>query len=384
MEYFKSLPDDITLEILTRLPAESVLESKLVCKNWRSLVSHHPLFSRMHLQYVNHPSDPGNLGFLVRDHDFDDLDQVQGLTLWYLDYNDKLESKPVQRITRFNFTPPPRHFWVVGSVHGLICLGRGPSFLICNPITREYVLLPEIKRDQDEGIDIDFSCMSGFCYVSSTNEYKVIRIDADMNPSIVHIYTLGSGNGWRKLGNNFSSEWCHFHWNDAALYWLDDELKMIGTFDFVEEKFGEFISPPPLPPDSEWFCCHLGVLDGSLYFIGNVDLIEDDIHDSWLFKPKNNDNAMKKGDGHRALGWSQEFKVEKTRLLEVAKSCGAFNLYWYHLSSYNIKASTSKMLVDFKQRNCKLIPHKNTLVSLKEFGELDTKTMETVERHKEP
>ncbi|XP_026423356.1 uncharacterized protein LOC113319310 [Papaver somniferum] len=56
MDYFKSLPVESTLDILTRLPTESVRECKLVCSNWRNLVPNHPSFSKMHFHYVNHPS----------------------------------------------------------------------------------------------------------------------------------------------------------------------------------------------------------------------------------------------------------------------------------------------------------------------------------------
>ncbi|KAI3840892.1 hypothetical protein MKX03_008577 [Papaver bracteatum] len=36
--HIKNLPDDILLDIVSRLPVESVLECKLVCKRWQKLL----------------------------------------------------------------------------------------------------------------------------------------------------------------------------------------------------------------------------------------------------------------------------------------------------------------------------------------------------------
>lgn len=67
IDYFKFLPEEIVLDILSR-PAESVLLSKLVCTTWRNIVSSHPWFSKMYLHHLNHPShavQSGKLGFLA-------------------------------------------------------------------------------------------------------------------------------------------------------------------------------------------------------------------------------------------------------------------------------------------------------------------------------
>ncbi|XP_026434621.1 probable F-box protein At1g53815 [Papaver somniferum] len=54
MDYFKFLPLEITLDILTRLPAESIMDCKSVSKSWTSAVGH-PSFSK--LRHLNHPAD---------------------------------------------------------------------------------------------------------------------------------------------------------------------------------------------------------------------------------------------------------------------------------------------------------------------------------------
>ncbi|XP_026423547.1 uncharacterized protein LOC113319518 [Papaver somniferum] len=56
MEMFDNLPKDIILDILTRLPTETVLDSKLVCKPWRDVV-HLPPFSQIHLDRLKYAAN---------------------------------------------------------------------------------------------------------------------------------------------------------------------------------------------------------------------------------------------------------------------------------------------------------------------------------------
>lgn len=50
-----------------------------------------------------------------------------------------------------------------------------------------------------------------------------------------------------------------------------------------------------------------------------------------------------------------------------------------HISVQNVETSTSKSIVDFKEHFGGIVPHINTLVSLKELGEEDIKVMESLE-----
>ncbi|XP_026457628.1 F-box protein At5g18160-like [Papaver somniferum] len=251
MEYFRILPVEITLDILARLPTEAVLECKLVSKTWNNLVSH-PSFSRIHFHH-NPPStaESGKLSVLALTGD---------AKFHYFDYTENHGSTPIVRIRRMNLPSPWESVRFVSSCNGLLCLSESPrsqvTIVICNPITREHVRLPQIKFDCD--ID-DVYGTSGFGYVSSTNEYKVVVI-VSTTVVEVHIYTLGSVNGWRKLENLYEYLLdCIFHWDqgvfaDGALYWKDIEPEMITAFELAEKEFDELLPPPPLPPEpeSEW------------------------------------------------------------------------------------------------------------------------------------
>ncbi|XP_026420586.1 F-box/kelch-repeat protein At3g23880-like [Papaver somniferum] len=303
MDYFKILPEEITLDILTRLPVESVLESKLF----------------------------------------------------------------------------------VGSFNGLICLlthAENQPFWICNPITREYVTLPKIKRDcfhTDE-----YGCwMFGFGYVSSTSEYKVVVIYVSKTETHVEvrIYTIGSGNGWKKLGK-FNYGWSPYNslgiYVSGALYWVDRKVEMIIIFNLAEEKFAEHLLPPPLVQDRRYRTIGW-VLNGFLSFVVFVAADRySRFYDIWLLKNKNENHDMKEGEEHQSFVWSKKFRIDDSQLLAVTKGDGVFTYSSNYLSIYDRKTSTSKKLVKFTNA-IEVYPHQNTLVSLKQLGEEDTKIMESFE-----
>ncbi|XP_026420268.1 F-box protein DOR-like [Papaver somniferum] len=155
MAFCKILPMEITLDIFGRVPNESVLDCKLVCTSWNNLLRH-PSFSRMYLYIFIHPSNfgahSGKLGFLALTFMND--------SFWYFEYNENHDQStpPIQRITRINFTPPFTRVKYLSSCNGLIFLARYPyleaaSLCICNPSTKEHVLIPEIERDWDTNDD---------------------------------------------------------------------------------------------------------------------------------------------------------------------------------------------------------------------------------------
>ncbi|XP_026398324.1 putative F-box protein At1g19160 [Papaver somniferum] len=271
----------------------------------------------------------------------------------------------------------------VGSINGLMCIARGPSVCICNPITREYVMLPEINRDCGDYYDF---WASSFGYVSSTNEYKVVVIYVSERKTHVEvrIYTIGSGTGWRNIGKfNFGSNLHNSKkvlFANGALYWMDDGSGKVVTFDLAEEKFFENLSPPPLPQDGE--CCHnrIWVLNGSLFY-AVVDE-EDGFFDLQLLEKKNNNHDMKVSDQHQSLGWSKWFRVDDREVLAFTKRDAVLTYRYWYINIYHTKTSTSKGLAQFKNMVHQVSPHKNTLVSLKEQGEKDTRIMESDEIEK--
>lgn len=173
MEYFNNLPLEITLEILSRVPTEWILDCKLVSKTWRNHIRHSS-FSKMHLHHLNHDDDYGKLGFFATTcfgwkREF----------FWYFEYNENHESEtPIERIRRINLNPPfLGQPGFLSSCNGLICLSRlylVEFTYIFNPITREYIIM-------DHGVN-------GFGYVASTDEYKIVRVRYDKQNQFTEVY----------------------------------------------------------------------------------------------------------------------------------------------------------------------------------------------------
>ncbi|XP_026447371.1 F-box protein At3g07870-like [Papaver somniferum] len=384
MEYFNSLPEEITLDIISRLQTEWVLECKLVCTNWRNLIRH-PSFSKKQLHHLNHPAaDSGKMGFIAVTYfkgENENSQYFEHENFRYFEYNENHES--VDRITKFNFKLPfGNDIEFIGSCNGLICLHHSRYSLpgktcICNPITRQYIMLPEINI-----VGMVRETNHGFGYVSSTNDYKVVRIMSVEETKFkeVHVYTLGSGNGWRNLGKFDFGDFGGGVFFSGALYWLDYELKMIVHFDLAEEKFCKLpLSPPPLSNSDSYY--RLRVLDGCLSFaIGRYDYeFEATCWDVWLLKNTDDNHGMKAREGLQSLGWSKVFRACGDELFAVTKSSDVLTHSGKHINIYDPEASTLKMIVDLKEFISGVFTHKNTLVSLKEFGEEGMKIMESVE-----
>ncbi|MCL7022559.1 hypothetical protein MKW94_014227, partial [Papaver nudicaule] len=115
------LPSDVVLEILSRLPVESVLDCKLVCKRLLNLLSDRwDQFAKMHhqqqlLQIACHGGDASSSSTgLLFSFEVDEEDETMGARLYYGDkYNDemniheKLSYKTLQKTSvRFSRKAP--------------------------------------------------------------------------------------------------------------------------------------------------------------------------------------------------------------------------------------------------------------------------------------
>lgn len=218
MRNFNHLQSEIMLDIITRLPVDSILNCKLVCRPWRDLVSHHPSFYQMYISHLNHSTDSGKLSFLVEAEN----------QFHYFEYDENNKGTPIDSIRRININPAFENvdYFHYGSVNGLIYpyKWRDHPSCICNPVTREYVMLP--TPETSYGVNEHIHVSSGFGYVSLTNEYKVVelyKLWRDNASLKVAVYTLGSGKGWRCVGRfldykNFQElqwSWCVCKWSAA-------------------------------------------------------------------------------------------------------------------------------------------------------------------------
>ncbi|XP_026412241.1 F-box protein At3g07870-like [Papaver somniferum] len=320
----KSLPPDIILDILSRLPTESVLDCKLVCKRLLSLLtSRRNQFAEMHhrrqlLQLAN--GEFGNaaasssvvkMGLMFSILLDEEKDSV-GPRLYYGDkYNDEMnihDSFSYKTLKKTSISYPliktgiPKNV-IVGSLNGLICLNRyhdgilDPIY-ICNPMTGEYVKLPKHTLSPQNYIGA-----FGFGYIHSiTTVYKVVRIYyekfEDYAVGEVQVYTIGSGSGWRTIGR--TSYYLCFPQHvgifaNGALNWLEN--KNIVAFSLADEEFRLVQQVPCLNHNLRNCTYGLQALGGNLCLC--LQNISEHLLEIWSLK----------GTGPQE-SWSREFSID--------------------------------------------------------------------------
>ncbi|XP_023748047.1 F-box protein At3g07870 [Lactuca sativa] len=240
----EDLPVAVMVDILSRLPVKTIIHCKCVCKQWQNIVVFDSYFADLQLSRSSPPClmiyyKPGPLKW---------VEVEEGLY-----YN--LHHHPVMSLD-INIAPMTL---LVGSVRGLVCLWQVnknvDNTYICNPMTREYMILPRPQYYREGTTNIVYC----FGVSSLTREYKVIRIfqrgiirlpDSTVTYSLseAEVYTLGTGQ-WRSLGH--VPYWLngshtgpflngHAHW--IIRYQVLPEK--ICAFDFDKETFELFPSPP--------------------------------------------------------------------------------------------------------------------------------------------
>ncbi|GJX98485.1 F-box associated domain containing protein [Tanacetum coccineum] len=272
----EDLPPNVTADVLSRLPVKTIIHCKCVCKNWRQLVSD-SYFVNLHLSrspagiMIHHDSSPQKTVFLH-------MDDPGVIKWWEIEDDMRLYHDPVMN---FDLGVLPKKFDVRGmrSVNGLVCLGKyffkNDNICICNPVTREYTILPSSQHTKLT----DTMIFYGFGIGLLTKEYKVIRIFQGNNWNIplnatsseqhlveAEVYTLGKGQ-WRQLSH--VPYWLKVSYGtflNGSIHWIvlnEDSPEKLYAFDIDNETFQLFPSPPEEKLGDIRFLS-LGVVNGCL------------------------------------------------------------------------------------------------------------------------
>ncbi|XP_026381492.1 F-box/kelch-repeat protein At3g06240-like [Papaver somniferum] len=312
-----SLPEEIQEKVILKLPVKSISTCKCVCKLWCNLISS-PEFIKYHLKLPLCLNINQLISFLV----------VNKSSLCYVEYDFENDEQISQKPTKELFNLGRLGYFedvggqdivIVGSCNGLVCLAtKIDKFLcghvyICNPITRECLELPSLVPTNKDYKDHGYAFMLyGFGYLSSSNEYKVVRISYSGNKIYsgkVDVYTIGDGRGWRYRGE-ITTELLHRSSTqgilvDGALFWIDEcsAGPLISVFDLTDEKL-YMLSVPPASPS--WGNYKLGVLTGQLCFFQATTYDSSII---WLLGKNIHDSDVKEQGGkdrHSPWIWSKE------------------------------------------------------------------------------
>ncbi|OMO52960.1 hypothetical protein CCACVL1_28968 [Corchorus capsularis] len=242
----ESLPQEIVLDIISRLPIQSLLQSKCVCRAWQCLIQD-PVLVHKHLCRME-KNDPSII--LQSDHPIDS-ELYLGVLSCQNDGNYNMITK------KLPMPPLLRKFYLSGSSNGLICLLDSYQKLkpfIYNPFTGNYLDLPDLPKRHDTRI-------LGFGFAPTTKEYKVVELSFSpwvrfdqVDPPFeadVHVLTIGSPT-WRNLGTVpfyfMRRKYNHHVLINGKLHWVSHPTRnrttnLIISFDLATEKFEEI----PLP-----------------------------------------------------------------------------------------------------------------------------------------
>ncbi|KAL8040776.1 hypothetical protein ABFX02_10G121100 [Erythranthe guttata] len=252
------VPSVLFHEILRRLPAESLLRCRAVCKGWRRLIDH-PSFIRTHAS-----NQSSSTTLLIRNSIGT---RFCSLTLDSLNYEDAEQTIDVTPVKAVYCTGVPRATALpVPSCNGLILNSHyrtNKTWVIWNPLTRTFHELPEP--------DIETGLMgSGIGYDSASDDYKVVRIDRlfrhGKSVYQTSVYSLKM-ESWRIIKDcPYDISWVgptRGIFLGGAIHWLSLH-DIIIALDLETEEYREF-SMPVLPPNSkELFETRLDVLGGCL------------------------------------------------------------------------------------------------------------------------
>ncbi|XP_022734824.1 F-box protein CPR30-like [Durio zibethinus] len=284
METLPQLPEDIIVNILSRLPVKYLIQLKCVSKPWLSLISD-PQFARLHLAQSKKNNISQRVLLITQplesaaceasDNDLDDESKL----IFELKYPAAMKKTP-------DSDELVGWLGLGGSCDGLIfvVLGHERIFL-WNPTIREALELAKLRPFDPKG-----TISYGLGYNSSTDDYKVVRVTAiASNETEVEVLELKT-NIWRRIqglqsGIETEAGGIFLH---GALHWLASrqtgpkKIYVIVAFHMVEEKFYELVPIPDNIKESKHDLLVLGISGDCLCLFngcGNETVLE-----AWLLK----------------------------------------------------------------------------------------------------
>ncbi|KAI9127114.1 hypothetical protein K1719_001673 [Acacia pycnantha] len=241
------LPKEIITNILKRLPVKSLIRFQCVCQHWKNLFKN-PSFIADHLRHSGH-HNPHFLFFDTFSYGRRRHNPTQLKLLNCQMQIRDLQNPPLLDSLRAGLVK------IIGSRNGLVCfairennLASSPSSVfLWNPATTDAREVPRSR--------ITDSCVFGFGFSSSLNDYKIVAIAGHIDLR-VEVYSL-SRDSWEEIEiENFSEHLIFFGEttvsSNEAIFWKgfrsgeERKEEVIVSFDTAKEVF-TFI---PWPTDT--------------------------------------------------------------------------------------------------------------------------------------
>ncbi|OMO97514.1 hypothetical protein COLO4_14578 [Corchorus olitorius] len=259
-----SLPNDLIMEILPRLPVKSLGRFRCVCKHWHSFITKPEFATNLVIQAQETSNDHKFVYFRYT------LYQVNLDTHCDKGTKFSINLSSAKEIALPSENSLKLHTTIIGSCNGLIflCYGR-ENFYLLNPLTGESRHL--FYFSPHGGIKLKTKLAFG--YDSSTKDYKIIRFQPD-EPYSLRVFSL-KNNSWRwpkpDIQDTPNQLIPDLLTRDQAvqvggfLHWqvVGRNPDRVLTFDLAQEKFGELINLPR-DPNEEARVIGVSVLHGCL------------------------------------------------------------------------------------------------------------------------
>ncbi|XP_043721165.1 F-box protein CPR1-like [Telopea speciosissima] len=312
----KNLPEDLILDILSRLSVKSLSKFRYVCKAWCDLITD-PDFAKMHL--TRSLATNTNLILILEEHqkifsvDFDVCEQEAAVKL----------DHPFKS---------PIGYLILASCNGLVCMFDDDGVVslfskknvydtfLWNPSTRTHKKLPFTPIEFPINAGYAHVTAYGFGYDPTTDDYKVIRVlqfyprnglfrDSKYIVSEVNVYSL-STNSWRRIKDIpfLSIEHRLGVFTNSAFHWVvyrktgdmgpNTAPNVIVSIDVKDDVYREV----PLPDFvDDTFHMAIGVLGGQLCMLSNFSRVCVEL---WVMK----DYGVRDS-------WEKQFSIEQPLVL---------------------------------------------------------------------
>ncbi|CAI0541460.1 unnamed protein product [Linum tenue] len=302
----KSLPEDIVIDILTRLPVKSILRFRSVSKPWSNLPTT-PHFIAAHLRrssagnpllIVHHGRTLGrNLRVSVIDSTFRTLHRDFPLPDTVFD--SRLHSPSI-----------------LGSCNGLLCIKFTANFMLWNPATKQFALLPNFNNltsplTRSHGPKAQFIC-ERFGFGSTPEpDYKLVRF-----ASVFH----------GKQGSADESVWQSLEVKAAVFSWKTWSWRPLAR-DNSRIPLAYYNNPVAANGNLYW----IGESRGRRDFVLEFDLAREsfrtiDLPESFeRFRIETRINRVRESDAFEAMVMSENGRGVKGMLWESLRRCGCFD-----------------------------------------------------------
>ncbi|OMO75815.1 hypothetical protein COLO4_25856 [Corchorus olitorius] len=331
------LPRDIVIRILSRIPLTYLIQLKLVCRAWRSLIQD-PLLASDHFSNMAN-NDPS---LIIQSH-LPDRYQLFFTDLSHDSQGNLISKKP---------PCPVEQMFLKDSCNGLLCMrdARDRALYICNPFTRQSIELPKVNSPAQLG-PLEFG------FHPTTKEYKLVHIGkkycpSNTNQSIVeqhsevHVLTIGSLT-WRNLGtipHRFIRKASKVIIN-GRLHWISKPKKryslpsLLISFDLETEQFQEVPKPDCCGSGSGIYKCfhRLMILSGCL----SISAYQNGQLGIWVMK----EYGVKES-------WIKEFNIEASlpRVLRKPMLRGRFVVNPYPFVRVICSLKSGEILLEYGSR----------------------------------